>query len=115
MFFILQETNGFTFWGMARSGGSERFGYFSPIRNLYGEESILLMEGEFDVMSVISSLYREVGSSIEDFDLNEIAIASFGGGSNLSKAVTRLEKNETEVILWPDNDVPGENLWKRFY
>lgn len=93
--------------GMARSGGSERFGYFSPIRNLYGEESILLMEGEFDVMSVISSLYREKRSSIEDFDLNEIAIASFGGGSNLSKAVTRLEKNETEVILWPDNDVPG--------
>lgn len=93
--------------GMARSGGLERFGYFSPIRNLYGEESILLMEGEFDVMSVISSLYREDGSSIEDFDLNEIAIASFGGGSNLSKAVTQLEKNETEVILWPDNDVPG--------
>ena len=89
------------------SSGESRFGYFSPMRNLYGEASILLVEGEFDVMSVISSLYRDEGSSVEDFDMNEIAIASFGGGSNLSKAVTQLEKNETAVILWPDNDTPG--------
>lgn len=89
------------------SNGESRFGYFSHIRKLYEEASILLVEGEFDVMSVISSLYRDEGSSVEDFDLNEIAIASFGGGSNLSKAVTHLEKKESAAILWPDNDAPG--------
>lgn len=91
------------FLGSKKTAKNDKLGYFSWWFNGIAPANAILVEGEFDVGSLASLVYREDTSKREP-------IYCFSGGGNMSNSISVLKDLGIQnIYVFPDNDEPGIN------